>query len=307
MAPKSEKNALVIGKGSIGLRHADVLSLLGYSVLFVSRRASSGGVDYAKTLDALKAKNFDRIVLATETGRHSGDLLEIVKGGFLGNVLVEKPIFKSSSDAESFSKTDAIFVGYNMRFNPLVKKLHEKINGQKILSIQAYVGQNLNDWRKNRKGVETYSGLKSAGGGVLRDLSHELDLVNWLVGPLELRGASGGRLGDVTVDSEDYVTCTFSGRNGAAIGVTLSYLDHQTTRTMIVNTDKHTFKIDFISGEFWEDQVCEKIPFERNESYVAMHRALDENRRDVICDWKQGLSVLQLIEAIERKIGSAGK
>ena len=59
-------------------------------------------------------------------------------------------------------------------------------------------------YREEKEYKKSYSSIKEQGGGVLLDLSHELDYCNYLMGgDVELFG-NHGRQSDITVDSEDY-------------------------------------------------------------------------------------------------------
>ena len=53
------------------------------------------------------------------------------------------------------------------------------------LYARAFVGQNIKDWRKNYNFKESYANFRELGGGVVFDLIHELDLIQWIVGEVE--------------------------------------------------------------------------------------------------------------------------
>ena len=62
---------------------------------------------------------------------------------------MEKTLF---SDFKVFDKTPfkQISVAYNLRFHPIIQRLKNLIEGEDVLSVQAYVGQYLPDWRPQR-------------------------------------------------------------------------------------------------------------------------------------------------------------
>ena len=53
----------------------------------------------------------------------------------------------------------------------------------KIFSVRCEVGQNLMYWRKDRDYRSSVTANRNLGGGVLLELSHELDYLSWIFGP----------------------------------------------------------------------------------------------------------------------------
>ena len=61
----------IVGAGSIGLRHRKILDGLNHEVVLISKHDPSAKY---KSLDgALVGENFDYVVIASETSRHSDD------------------------------------------------------------------------------------------------------------------------------------------------------------------------------------------------------------------------------------------
>ena len=153
--------ALIIGYGSIGMRHTGVLLDMGVDVFVVSRR----NIDYKKSYNnlssALNENKFDYIVVCSKTNEHYSDLIELNKLGYTKNILVEKQLFEKPYSYDN--NNNNIFVGYNLRFTPLVEKLNEILAGEEILSVNAYVGSFLPHWRPNSDYRKSYSAKKVEG------------------------------------------------------------------------------------------------------------------------------------------------
>ena len=173
----SMERAIVIGAGSIGVRHHRVLEGLGLDVYMVSRRADAG--DFTSVGEAARAVDPGYVVVATETERHRESLRALVEANYKARVLLEKPVLDR---VEPFPANGfrSISVGYQLRFHPAVCALRRAIEGQRILSAQVRYGQFLPDWRPTRDYRETVTA--GPAGGVLLELSHELDLISWLLG-----------------------------------------------------------------------------------------------------------------------------
>jgi predicted dehydrogenase len=290
--------ALVIGYGSIGSRHAKVLMSLGCEVSIVSKRAINIERCYSNTDDAINKEKPEYVVIANKTNEHITSLIELKRLGFKGSILIEKPL---SHNLVSLPDVDYsnVFVAYNMRFNPLIQRLLFELNNQDIISSQAYVGQYLPDWRPNQDYRKSYSSKKDQGGGVLRDLSHELDFMNWIFGGWSRVSAMGGKYSDLEIDSDDIFGLMFESSRCPICMLQLNYLDRSIRRDIIVNTNQHVFKLDFINKTFQKDKDIVTFDFDSNHSYYMQHKAILAQDYNDLCGFESGKDVLHLINAAE--------
>lgn len=288
---------VVVGQGSAGRRHRDILRSLGLSVRCVSRHA--GDADFDSLQDALRSHKPEYVVVANETSRHHEALEELAASGIDPIVLVEKPLTDRTEHLPSM-RPSATFVGYQMRFHPCVSELKRKLAGRKVLGGDFYVGQHLSQWRGNRPYRESYSARADMGGGALRDLSHELDLVRWLLGGWVRLAAQGGKLSDLEIDSDDLYAILIETPSGAIVTVKLNCLDHNLSRTIRVLTEETTFSADLISGRLCENGSESQFEPSMGSILCAQHRAaIMRDTRD-LCSYEEGVCVLHMIEAIER-------
>lgn len=289
--------ALVVGYGSIGTRHARLLASLGCDVAIVSRRQCVDYVTYASISDAFQGFSPDYVVLARETQCHHDDLVELSLREFKGIVLVEKPLFHAPLQLPSNSFR-TIFVAYNLRFHPLLQKLNEMLRHERILSVQVYAGQYLPDWRQNRDYRQTYSSLRN-NGGVLRDLSHELDYILWLFGKWQKVAAVGGHYSHLEIDSDDCFSLLLVTERCPAVTLQLNYLDRAGRRSIIVNTDTSSILLDLVNETLTVNNNTETCKTDRDTTYINQHRAILEGRYSVLCTADEGMQVMQLIQATE--------
>ena len=289
-------NALVIGYGSIGARHARLLQEAGCAVAVVSQR----GIDFPTVFPdigvALKAHCPDYVVIANATDRHHDTCVRLAQAGFSGTVLIEKPLFDRvlPMPAHAFR---AAAVAYNLRFHPVISRLKTLLENEQVLSVQAYVGQYLPNWRPGTDYRECYSASAERGGGVLLDLSHDLDYLGWLFGVWEGVAALGGRLSTLEITSDDVFALLLKMQRCPVVTVQLNYLDHQGRRSIIVNTDAHTFEADLVRSTITIDGVEERLHCERDATYRAMHEALLAGRLETACSIPEALQTLELIAA----------
>lgn len=310
--------ALVVGAGSIGLRHRRVLEDLGLRTALVSRRPDAGDGEGVRThtdlATALRTERPDHVVIATETASHLRVLGLLVEEGFAGTVLVEKPLAASVQESPLDSLPfRAVAVGYQLRFHPAVTAARAALAGARPVTVVASVGQHLAAWRPGRDVGDSASARIEDGGGVLRDLSHELDLVLWLGGDWRRVCALGGRSGALgpTVTTDDRWGILLELMSGAVVTVDLDALDRVGRRRLTLLAEDRSVAIDLLAGTvataFADGGTFEPHGAERDEVLTAMHRALLAGSvDDRLCTLDEGMEVVRLIDAIERSVRTGG-
>jgi predicted dehydrogenase len=292
-------NVLVVGYGSIGSRHARILTDMGCNVSVVSKRIVDFPKVYYSLENAIKDQIFAYIVIANKTNEHYDTMLTLVENDFRGVVLLEKPLFESIHEVPKH-KFKGCYVAYNLRFHPLIQKIKEIVANENLLSIQVYVGQYLPSWRPNSDYRNSYSAKRREGGGVLRDLSHELDYILWLFGKWERVVSLGGKYSNLDIDSEDVFAFLLTTSRCPVVNVQMNYLDMIVKREIIINTDNHSIKVDLVNGLFQIDGTVEKIETNRDMTYILQHKAILSKNEDNRCSLEKGNEVLIFLEAIEK-------
>ncbi|WP_026908874.1 Gfo/Idh/MocA family protein [Paucisalibacillus globulus] len=291
-------NVLVIGYGSIGKRHVNILRELGYHVSVLSRRDIEYPNSYKDLSTALVDVKPQYIVIANETSEHDRILSELKEANFNKKILIEKPIFHQM--IEENYRFDEIYVGYNLRFHPIIQKLYKELKDERILSVHTYVGQYLPNWRPDTDYSTSYSSKTSRGGGVIRDLSHELDYLQFLFGNWNSLVSLGGKFSSLKINTDDLFAIIYESDYCPLISLQLNYLDHITQRMMIVNAEEKTYKIDLISNTLQINEQVFTFNVERNETYKNQHIAVINGDRDFLCSYKEGINIVKMIGAIEK-------
>jgi predicted dehydrogenase len=297
-------NVLVAGYGSIGRRHVKVLQGLGQSVAVVSRQNTAPLRAYQSLKEALNQFDPGYIVVATPTSEHYAGLEKLRDLGFRGKVLVEKPLFAYPASMPAYPFA-GLFVGYNLRFHAIMTELRAAISQSEPLAAYCYTGQWLPDWRPDQDYRKTYSARKQMGGGVLRDLSHDLDYLCWLLGRPVAGCALLAKVSDLEIDSEDYCSLLFETERGVRVALHLNYLDTTARRELIVHTRAGTYSADFMNGVFASGKDAKTVAADRDQSYIEMHQAvLRGDDTDRLCDADEGLRLVDMIDAFERSSAS---
>jgi len=290
--------ALVVGYGSIGARHARILRTLGCDVAVVSRRAVEYDHVYQSIETALASHEPEYVIVATETSQHAASIASVASAGFSGALLVEKPLFASPRRFPE-NRFASAHVAYNLRFHPLLQRVRQEVDGRRALLVQAYVGQHLSTWRPGVDYRDGYSADRARGGGVLRDLSHELDYVCWLFGGWKTLTARGGHWSSLELDSDDTFAIMLELERAAAVTVNMNYLDRPGRRQLTVVGDEFTINADFGSGVVDVSGSKIAIPAERDDSYVSMHQRILSGDISELCTVDEALDILQLVAAAE--------
>ena len=294
---KAQRLALIIGAGSIGLRHAALLDRMGFSIHFVTQRKDLSFLTYSSIESAVQENRYDYIIIANETAKHYQTLRALSHQAYSGAVLVEKPLFHKYMDLKSLPFP--VYVGYHLRFHPLLQRLKSVIEHEPVLSVHAYVGQYLPSWRKDRPYHECYCAKKSEGGGVLRDLSHELDYLCWLLGPVQACGALMGNDGSLNIETEEVAGILLACQRCPVVSLQMNYYDRTPRRELIFNARDHTYKIDFIHGLWSDGDEHSVLNRDYNQPYIDMHQAILNAQGKEVCSFEEGLSIVQLIERLE--------
>jgi len=195
------------------------------------------------------------------------------------------------------------FVGYNMRFHPIIQRIKKELSGSSIISAHVYSGQYLPEWRQERDYRHSYSAQRKKGGGVLRDLSHELDYINWIFDGWNNVKAMGGQVSHLNIRSDDVYGILISTARCPVASIQLSYVDRSFSRTIRVNTYSKTLFADVMEGKIFIDGVLEeKYDVDINSTYEMEHKALLDKKESLLrrmCTFEEGLEVMELISEVE--------
>lgn len=297
-------NILLLGYGSIGARHGLILESLGSQVTVVSGNSACPYKRFTDLRTALDHREYDGVVVATPTSRHLEALQGLAEAGFSGRILVEKPLFDHPAEIPP-GLTAQVSAAYNLRWHPLLQRTKELLADRPIYSLHAYVGQYLPQWRPGRDYRNTYSAFKEQGGGALRDLSHELDYLQWLTGTWQSVVAWGGRVSQLEISSDDLFGLMLkTGRCPLAL-IQLNYLDLTPggRREFIINAENLNIHGSFNGGFLCiNGEKSEVNQPERNHTYSKQLQAWLAGANHQLCDAREALETVLVVEAAERSV-----
>ncbi len=294
-------SVLIIGYGSIGKKHALAFAKEGASVSLCTRNMEPAPYPRHTTLaQALVEAKPSIVVIANVTSDHDKTLRHILDSGFSGKILIEKPLFKKNAGDFRIPETQNCFVTYNLRFHPCIRYLRQKLKDQKVLLATIYCGQYLPTWRPGIDYRQNYSAIREQGGGVLRDLSHELDYASLLFGQFTHLKSAAAKVSQLEINTEDTCSILAEATQCRQLLINLNYLDRNAKRELIVVTDETTYHVDMIGVKIIENKL-EVVGLQVVNTYEVQARAALAGDFSEFCTFEQGLEVVRLIERIEMK------
>tara|TARA_B110001450_G_scaffold245369_1_gene258334 strand:- start:161 stop:1189 length:1029 start_codon:yes stop_codon:yes gene_type:complete len=327
---------LIVGQGSIGLRHLTIAQKLSpnadiktFSRFSQNLNSANGVKNFDSMHDAIEFKP-DIAVIANPSSMHIDVATCFAEQGV--HLLIEKPISSTSKNVKKFLKLAkdnncVILIGYNLRFNNSLKKLKELISDKlvgDIFSIHSCVGQHLTSWRPTKDYRDSVSSNKNLGGGALLELSHEIDYLKWIFGDIYSVNSLVGKNSNLDIDVEDYANLLIkfnkkiSDKNHLVATLNMDFFRHNSTRTCEVIGENGTLIWDGILNTVkyynpqekrWVTKFSQKL--ERNISYINQWKHFldcvnSDNKIEPIISGIDSFNTLKVIEAA-KKSSKSGK
>ena len=194
---KKNKKIVIFGFGSISRKYVRLIKKNFPDIeIFI---ISSGKINIYKESNLIngyyldhkniKQLNPDGIIIASPATQHLTDTLNCLDLNI--PILLEKPISNNLDNVHNFKKKiieskSKILVGYVLRYSSnsnLFKQNMLNHNLGDLLFARINCSSYLPNWRPHQDYRRTVSASSKYGGGVLLELSHEIDYANWFFGP----------------------------------------------------------------------------------------------------------------------------
>lgn len=297
----------IIGFGSIGQKHLRILleNNLAKKIFIVSARKiknSNPKVEFTSLLELLKIDP-DYFIICSETSKHYEQLKFINKNFKNKKILVEKPLFMK--DYKILKNYNKIFVGYNLRFHPVVQYVRKIIKNKKILTFDVICKTNLRMWR-NRPYINASSASKDKGGGVLMDLSHEIDYLFYLLGNLIPIYSYNKKISNLKITSDDTLYSFGKTKKNTFFSMIFNYYSKINMRSFTISSNTQTIIGDFINKKViylknGKKYTKEWKNFNLDETYINQHKSIIyDNNKNILCDFNQGRKILNIINNIKK-------
>ncbi|GKW51894.1 oxidoreductase [Pseudoalteromonas sp. NCCP-2140] len=320
---------LVSGYGGIAKRHIkNLMSLVNVELMVVVRQSEMDleqeyGVPifvYQSFEQALEEHIFDLALICSPASEHFKQACMLFQLGV--PCFIEKPVCLNSKEAKELLKSYKLnpvpaLIGYDLRYTEgylKVSKILSELRLGTIWRLSVDVGQYLPDWRPNKPYQTCVSAQKKLGGGVLRELSHELDY---------LVGLFGLKLDDLSVLKRNHSNLEMDCENEVII-LSLASIESQFPKVslnlkmdMLSRKPFRVLKVSGTEGELVWDLIAQQIivfqagveetisTFDSTDQpYLRMLKDFIDRVVNSKCDsgtLKQGIRVMELIEQVEKE------
>jgi predicted dehydrogenase len=311
------KRVLIVGVGSIGLRHLrcfqntgrTTMSFCEVNAALREKVAAEYQVErHFADLESALADPYDAAVICTPAHLHIPMATRLAEAGI--HVLLEKPLSTSIQGIDNLreiltKRKLKSAVAYVMRANPVLREMRDAIVSGRFgrpLEVVAVCGQHFPTYRPAYR--ETYYTNRATGGGAIQDaLTHILNAAEWMVGPIDrlVVDAAHQRLEGVEVEDTAHVIA----RHGSVLAsYTLNQHQAPTEITISVICDGGTARFEYHQNRWrwmvepdtpWHDEQHE--PIVRDAFFVTQANAfldLLEDRAPPLCTLDEGLQTLRV-------------
>lgn len=290
---------LICGLGSIGQRHYRNLRQLGHDDIQVFRTGKGANQSFIqkfelefqptihRNIKTALALRPDVVIITNPTSLHVQYALMAVKAG--AHVFIEKPISHNERNlskliAEAKKRGLIVYVGYHLRFHPLLQKVHSWVHDKRIdtiLSARVEMGEYLPGWHPWENYKKSYASRADLGGGVILTQSHDLDYLFWLFGKAHRVSSFGGQKNTLKISAEDLAEILIEFRSGVVASVHMDYLQYPAKRVLEIigtkgsilwNMAEKSVELRMFSPSKKTTVHMEPKDFERNDMFIAEMR-----------------------------------
>ncbi|MFH1305119.1 MAG: Gfo/Idh/MocA family oxidoreductase [Candidatus Omnitrophota bacterium] len=246
---------IFFGLGSIGKRHAEILAASPGHELFAYRsgekaRGNDLGIKEVYSWEDVKKTGADIAFITNPTFLHTDTAIKCAELGM--NLFIEKPVAASAEKLALLIDTVdkkglTAYVAYNLRFHPVIEYLKDHLAAKNVRHVSVYNASYLHGWRRGTDPLRSYSASKEKGGGVILDLSHEFDYIEYLFGKIETMDGVFAKAGDVTLDAEDFLDAVIKTEK-TCVNLHLDFMSQHTERSLKIDCADEFIFADLITS-----------------------------------------------------------
>jgi len=250
----TKKKVLLIGLGSIGSRYKRLLLQRGNIEIFALRSGltpSVPGINELRSWEEVKLVAPDIAFITNPTALHIETAIKCASLGM--HLFIEKPLDMRLHGLKKLLKVVktgklSSYVAYNLRFHPGVEKLRDIVRREGFCHASVRCSSWLPEWRPGTDHKKSYSANAKLGGGVVLDLSHDVDYAGYIFGEISAISGIARRSSNVTVDAEDVADMNLLLKKGGHVSVHVDFCSRFNERTVKFTTPAASYVFDLLEG-----------------------------------------------------------
>ena len=292
---------LIIGYGSAGKRHAKILGLSKkIRKIYIKTNQKIDSYSKFNFVKKINDLNPDIIVVANETHKHYS-VCKLLEKKFSNKIILcEKPLFHKFYNFKP--KKNKFYVTYNLRFHKCLQYIKKKINLEKVFFVEAESSSYLPLWRKNTDYAKSYSAYPNKGGGVLLDMSHELDYLKWLFADLNISMIYKNKISNLNILSDDIALIFGYIKKNTLVKTKLTYFNKLPRRHLTIGLSNGSqIYLDLLNSEIkiFTKNKKKTLRLEKYSQFKTteyMYSEILKNNFKNVCSLKEALDLLKQIE-----------
>ena len=297
-------------------------------------RASSYGSQYdvphyndLHKMMKISRERIDIVIVLTPSGLHAQHALEIVR--YKKHIIIEKPMALTLKDADAMIRTCdeggiKLFVVKQNRFNIPIKKLYAAVAqnrfGKMILGTIRVRWSRTQSYYKEAP----WRGTWRHDGGVLANQAiHHIDLLQWLMGPVEsVYAKSGTFLANIEAEDTGVAIIRFTSGALGIVEATTATRPHDLEGSISILGEKGSVEIGGFSANQVKQWNFEGTTQEEQNAMFRKYQANPEgdkayahtscinsivqnilnNKSEIVVDGREGRKSLEIITALYHSI-----
>ena len=294
---------LIIGLGSIGLKHYKILKKINkkFEIKVLSKNKIKN-INYIEKKNVLKF-NPSYIIISNHTSKHV-EYLNFINDHFKKvKILVEKPLFHKPIKFK-IKNNNKIFVGYNLRYHPVVDKLKKLIKKNKFYYSSLTCFSFLPNWRSNIHYKLSNSAQEKYGGGVLAELSHEIDLIDYLFEIKKVHSSFNSKISQLEINTDDFLNLNTFCNKVKFCNLSVNFFDNLRERKIRIVGKDYSYEADILNNLIKvhsnKNFITKKIKIKAINTYEKLHKSILNSEYKNICNFKQGKKILKIINEIKK-------
>jgi predicted dehydrogenase len=235
----------------------------------------------------LEKLNLNLAVISNPISKHITSAIKLAKLKI--NLLIEKPLSHNNDKINLLNKIVKknkilVRVGYQLRYNPGIKILKEIIKTNQLgkpISGLFYFGEYLPNMHKYEDYKKTHMSLKKQGGGAINCLSHQIDLINFLLGKPKKIISFFNKVSKLKINVEDNLHAIFFYKNLRKFTLNINFLKSPPRNFIFIEFENGSAEWDYtkkylVIHNYKTNKVLKKnfFKFKRNDMFEEQNREI---------------------------------